>query len=60
MAIKQFGGKLSWFSGEAMANPVQEIVVIFTDESDNDNEDEVVVNTEDDSNLSRFILHKQR
>ena len=38
----QFGGKPLWFLGEAMANPVQEIVVIFTDESDSDNG--VVVN----------------
>ena len=35
-----------WFSGEAMVNPVQEIVVIFTDKSDSDNEYEVVVNME--------------
>ena len=39
MAIKQFGGKPLRFLEEAMANPVQEIVVIFTDESDSDNED---------------------
>ena len=43
MAIKQFGSKLSRFLGEAMANPVQEIVIISTNESDSDNKDEVVV-----------------
>ena len=52
MAIKQFGGKPSRLSGETMADPVQKIVVIFTDKSDSDNEDGVVVNMEDDSNLS--------
>ena len=29
-----------------MANPIQEIIVISTNESDSDNEDEVVVNME--------------
>ena len=40
-------------------------MVIFTDESDSDNEDGVVLNMEDDSNLSSgdsdlFYIHKRR
>ena len=46
MAIKQVGNKPSRFSGEAMTNSVQKIVVISTNESDSDNKDEVVVNME--------------